>query len=54
MTTAGRVYRSRNAGPSREKLRAVRQVVSDVGAIVAIVCSIALFLMGIACMWRWL
>lgn len=52
--TTGRVYRSRSAGPGRRRLRETREVVSDVGAIVAVICSIALFGMALMCMWRWL
>jgi hypothetical protein len=50
-TPKGRVYRSRSATPGLDRLATTRRVVGDVGAIVAVLASIAILTFGV--LWLW-
>lgn len=47
--TSGQIYRSRSATPGLDRLSTTRRIVSDVGAIVAVLA--ALILMAVAVWW---
>jgi len=51
-TPTGQVYRSRSATPGLDRLATVRRVVGDVGAIVAVVASVAVLTFGVLWLWR--